>query len=123
MKKYKSPYTKTLSPDNWKDNINPASLNLDEAIDLLSDFRAMEAFGKKVGGFLKEVVKSKMPVDDYGEGDYDNETFHVQVRIRTRVGGLNKPLILEEMGEEWVEEHSMEPTEYEELRIKEHPSV
>ena len=118
MKKYISPFTQTLRPDTWQDQINPATLSLDEAIDLLGDFKAMEAFGKKVGGFFKEVVKSKMPEDEHGEPEYTGSHFHVQVRQRSRAGGLNKPLILEEMGEDWVEEHSMPPTEYDELRVK-----
>lgn len=113
-----SPITPALNQDNWEEMINPADLSLDEATDLLADLKKLEAFGKKVGGFVKELVRAKIPMDEYEEGYYAGTHFTVSVKQRTRAGGLNKPLILEEMGEEWVEEHSMDPTEYSEVRVK-----
>jgi len=116
MKKYISPITAGLTPDNWQDKVNPADLSLDEALDLLGDFKAMVAFGKKLEGFVKEVVKSKMPDDD--EPEYTGTHWYVQVNHRTRKGGLDKEKITDEMGEDWVEEHSKPNTEYDELRLK-----
>lgn len=110
------PLTKKVTKDNWKDTINPAALSLDEAVDLYADFKAIEAAGKMIGGYLREIVRSKMP--DAPEPVYVGTHYSVQVNYRSRAGGLNKELILEEMGEAWVEEHSLPPTEYEELRIK-----
>ena len=110
--------TEDLNQDNWEELINPAKLSLDDAIDLLGDLKALEAFGKKVGGFVKEMVKAKMPEDEHDTPMYTGTNFEVKINQRTRAGGLNKPLILEEMGDDWVEEHSMPPTEYSEVRIK-----
>ena len=115
MRKYISPITRGLTPDNWQDKINLASLSLDDVIDLLGDLKAMEAFGKKVGGFIKEAVKAKMPE---GETEHIGKHFHIQLNTRVRVGGLNKVKVLEDMGEAWVEEYSNPPTEYVELRLK-----
>jgi len=114
MKKYVSPLTAGLTPDNWQEHVNLASMSLDETMDLLGDFKAMEAFGKKLGGFLKEAVKSKMPED---EMEYTGTHFYVVLSERTRVGGLDKERITEEMGEDWVEEHSKEATEYIQMNL------
>ena len=117
-KKYISPITAGLTPDNWQDKVNPAALSLDEALDLLGDFKAMVAFGKKLEGFVKEVVKSKLPRDDFDEAEYIGVRWSAEINQRTRKGGLDKVKIEEEMGEVWVEEHSKPDTEYEELRLK-----
>lgn len=116
MKKYVSPITGTLTPDNWQDKINPKDLSLEDALDILGDFKSMMAFTKKLEGFMKQVVRSKMPDED--EPEYTGRHFSVAVSLRSRAGGLDKPKILEEMGEDWVEEHSKPPTEYEEIRVK-----
>ncbi len=114
-KKYISPITATLTLDNWQGKINLADMNLDDTMDLLGDLKAMEAFGKKVGGFLKEAVKAKMPE---GDTEYYGNNFCVVLSERYRAGGLDKEKITKEMGEEWVEDHSKEGTEYTELRLK-----
>jgi len=113
-RKYVSPITSKLTPDNWEDHINIAAMSLDELTDLLGDFKKMEAFGKKLGGFFKEAVKGKLPP---GEREYVGTHFQFVINERSRAGGLNKDLILEEMGEEWVADHSLPPIEYEELRL------
>jgi hypothetical protein len=113
-KKYTSTLTSKLTPDNWQEHINIAALSLDELTDLLGDFKAMEAFGKQLGGFLKEAVKAKLP---QGQSEFVGRHFQFVINARVRAGGLNKELITQEMGEEWVQEHSLPPTEYEELRL------
>ncbi len=115
MKKYVSSITAGLTLDNWQENINLSSMSLDDCLDLMGDLKAMEAFGKKVGGFIKEAVKAKMPDDEW---EYTGSHFSVALNERTRMGGLNKELITEEMGEDWVVEHSKPPTEYVEVRLK-----
>ncbi len=117
MRKYISPITAGLTPDNWQENINLANMSLDETLDLWGDFKAMEAFGKKLGGFLKQAVRAKMP-DDEPEPIYENPRWQVAVNLRSRKGGLDKDLITEEMGVEWVEDHSKPSTEYEEIKLK-----
>lgn len=114
MKKYISPLTSGLTPDNWQEKINLQDLSLDDLTDLLGDLKAMEALGKKVGGFVKEAVYGRMPEDVF---EHATNNFAFVINDRTRAGGLNKEKILEEMGEDWVEEHSNPPTEYKELRM------
>ncbi len=116
MKKYISPMTASLTPDNWKELIQPTSMTLDETMALLKDLKTMEAFGKKVGGFLKEVVKGKMPE---GEMEYVGTRFIVNLNDRSRSGGLDKDKILEEMGEAWCEDRMKPDIEYTEVRLTE----
>ena len=112
MKKYNSPITSGLTPDNWEDKINLGDLDLDQMLNLLGDFKAMESMGKKLGGFMKEAVKARMP-----DMEYENPYWHVIRNPRSRKGGLNEDLITEEMGEDWVEERRKPDIEYEELRL------
>jgi len=119
---YISEVTDRLTPDDWQEVLNPKALSLDEAVDILADCKSMEAFGKKLTGYMKQVVRSKMP-DDEEEPEYIGTHFSVHVNKRTRKGGLNEPLIIEEMGEDWVEEHRKPPTEYEEIRVKANPGT
>ncbi len=114
MKKYDHPLTKTLTPDDWKDQLNLDQLSTDDLTTLLGDFKAMESFGKKVGGFMKELIKARMPE---GEDEYDGPVFHIQRNHRVRAGGLDRDRITEDMGEEWVENYSKDPTEFDEIRI------
>jgi hypothetical protein len=115
MIKYVSPTTEHLTPEDWETQINLSSMTLDEMVDLLGDLKAMEAFGKKVGGYIKTAIITRMPED---EDEYATDNFFVMRNYRVRAGGLDKDLITEEMGEDWIEEHSKEPTEYAELRLK-----
>jgi hypothetical protein len=112
MKKYLHPVTATLTPDNWKEKINMNDLSLDELITIWGDLKSMEKLAKQVGGFLREVVGPRLPDDEY-----DSTYFHTQRTERVRAGGLNKPLIEEEMGEDWIMEHLTDPTEYVEIRV------
>lgn len=116
MIEFTSPLTPELTPDNWTEEINLQALSLDETMDLLADFKKIEAFGKKVGGFLKQAVTAKMPDED--EPVYEGTHYFAQINLRTRKGGLDEAKITTEMGEDWVEEHRKEPTEYKELRLK-----
>ncbi len=114
MKKYTSSITGGLTPDNWKDKINLSDLSLDDLTDLLGDLKAMEALGKKVGGFIKEAVYGRMPDDVF---EHATNNFAFVINERTRAGGLNREKITEEMGEDWVVEYSNPSTEYRELRM------
>ncbi len=108
MKKYIHPLTSSLTPDNWKDKINLDDMTVDDLVELLKDCRVMEAFGKKLGGFLKEVVKARCE----GLEEYDGRKIYAEFVPGYREGNLDGDLVLEEMGEEWVEEHRKEGTPY-----------
>ncbi len=114
MKRYVSPLTKELTPDNWKDKVNLKSLSLDELTDLLGDLKAMEKFGKAVGGFIKEAVLARVPE---GTTEYATANFAFVLNDRVRAGGLDEDKITTEMGEGWVEDHRKPPIEYTELRM------
>ena len=114
MKKYVSPITAGLTPDNWKEKVNLADMSLDEMTDLWGDLKAMEALGKKVGGFMKEACKARLPDD---ETEFIGHHFQFELNDRYRKGGLDGDMILEEMGEAWVEDHSKEGTDYVEARL------
>lgn len=113
-RKYVSPLTSKLSPDNWKDKINLADMSLDELTDLLGDLKAMEKFGKQVGGFIKEAVYGRLPD---GVTEHATSNFAFAINERVRAGGLDEEKITAEMGEDWVEEHRKPPIEYKELRM------
>ena len=114
MKKYKHELTKELTPDNWQEKLNLAALSTDNLVDIFGDMKNMEKLGKKVAGYLREIINAKMPD---GEDEYDSSYFHIQRNFRERAGSLDKELILEDMGEDWVADHTKEGTEYTELRI------
>lgn len=100
-------------PEAWDELLADEALTQDDFIEIYADFRDLEAFGKKVKGYLREVVNARL-IDD------EHITKHNVKVVRThrvRKGGLDRELILEEMGEEWVEEHSKPDTEYDELRV------
>ena len=113
MKKYMHPLSGTLTPDNWQEKLNLNALSLEDMIEVFGDMKSMESVSKKIGGFLKEVIKARMPED---EDEYDSPHFHIQRNFRSRAGGLDRERILETMGETWAEEFSHEPTEYVEIR-------
>ncbi len=113
-RKYISPITSQLTPDNWQEKINLKDMSLDEMTDLFGDLKAMEALGKKVGGFMKEACKAHLPE---GESEFVGSHFQFVLNDRYRAGGLNKDKIAEEMGEDWIEEHTNPGTEYVELRL------
>ena len=113
-RKYKSTLTSKLTPDNWKDELNLPDLSLEDLTDLVGDFKAMEKLGKQLAGFLKEVIRAKMPEDeDFFEGPH----FAIQFNPRVRAGGLDEGKITDEMGEDWVEDHRKPPIEYTEMRV------
>jgi hypothetical protein len=114
MKKYTHQLTKDLTPDNWKDKLNLAALSVDDLVDIFGDMKSMERFSKQIAGFLREVIDSRMPE---GEDEYATPNFIIVRNFRERAGGLNRELIEEEMGEEWVADHCKPGTEYTELRI------
>jgi len=114
MKKYNHALTKGLTPENWKEKVILEALSTDDIVDLLADMRAMENFGKKLGGFFKEVLKARCPDME----EYDSVHFFVQFKTTERVGGLNTELIQEEMGEDWVEEHRKDGSEFVTIKLQ-----
>ncbi len=114
MRKYISPITATLTPDNWEEKINLKDMSLDEMSELLWDLKKMESLGKKLGGYMKEACTARIP-----EGMME----HVGPRVgfvlndRERAGSLDREKCIEEMGIVWVTGHSKPATEYVELRI------
>ncbi len=115
MKKYASPITATLTPDNWEDKLNLSDMTLDDMTALLWDFKQMENFGKKLGGYMKQACKARIP---QGETEFVGTNFQFILNERVRAGSLNRDKCVESMGEYWVIDHSNEPTEYVELRVK-----
>jgi len=113
--KYTSPLTAKLTPDTWKDKLNLKDLSLDEVTDLIGDFKEMKKFAGQLEGYLKEAIAAKMPE---GETEYKGSHWFVQFNHRVRAGALDKDRIQEEMGEEWVADHTKPPTEYVEMRMK-----
>ncbi len=114
MKRYVSPLTQHLTPENWKDKLNLAELSLDGLTDLLGDLKAMEKFGKVLGGYIKEAVLARVPECTT---EYATENFAFVLNDRVRVGGLDEDKIRDEMGEVWVEDRRKPPIEYTELRM------
>ena len=115
MKKYTHPLTKELTPDNWKDKLNLNALSTDELTSIFGDLKAMEALAKKVGGYLKEVIKTKMPK---GEDVFTGTNFAIERTFSYRAGGLDRDRCLEDMGEDWIEEHSKEGSDITTIRCK-----
>lgn len=109
-----SKYTDNLTSDNWQEKLQPKHMSLEDALDAFGDVKIQLSLYKKLEGFMKEVVKSKMPE---GETEYTGLHFMVVLNERSRAGGLNKELLTEEFGQDWIEEHSKEPTEYVEVRL------
>lgn len=113
-RKYKSSLTSKLTPDNWKEELNLREQSLEDLTDLVGDFKAMEKFGKQLAGYLKEVIRAKMPEDeDFFEGPH----FAIQFNPRVRVGALDEDKIAEEMGDDWVADHRKPPIQYTEMRV------
>lgn len=112
MKKYTHALTAQLTPENWKDKLQLDALSLNEVADICGDLNQMEKFAKKLSGYLKEFLKAHMPEDEL-----DTEFWHLVRTERERAGGLDRDAILEEMGEDWIIDHSKESTEYTELRF------
>lgn len=113
-RKYTSPITATLTPDNWKEQLKLPELSLDDLTSLVGDFKQMEKFGKQLAGYLKEAITSRMPE---GETEYFGPHFGIVFNERVRSGALDETMIKEEMGEDWVEDHRKDPIEYTEMRV------
>ena len=114
-RKYKHPLTKELQPDNWKEKINLDDLTVDDLMEILFDMRKMEGLSKKIGGFLKEVIKARCKDME----EYDGRSIFAEFVPGYREGNLDTELILEEMGEDWVEDHRKEGTPFTTIKLKE----
>jgi hypothetical protein len=115
MKKYTHELTKDLTPDNWREKLNLDDLTVDDLIELLKDMRSMENFGKKLGGFLKEVIKARCKDME----EYDGRKIYALFTESFREGNLDMEVILEEMGEEWVESHRKDGTDFITIKLTE----
>ena len=109
-RKYMSPLTKDLTPENWLEQIDLQKLNLDELIDIYGDMKVMEKMSKAITGFLKEAIVARMPEDDYESVNF------AMTRIERERTSLDSTRVKEEMGMTWYEEHC-KSTSYIELRI------
>lgn len=114
MKKYISPLTAKLTPDNWQEKLNLPTLSLEDRIDLLGDFKSMLKFAKIMEGYLKEAVRAAMPED---EMEYVGHHFAIQINHRIRKGGYDVDRMKEDMGEDWIAQYEKEPVEYDEMRV------
>ena len=115
MKKYTHPLTKDLTPDNWRDKINLPDMDVDDLIELLKDMRSMENFGKKLGNFLKEIIKARCE----GMEDFDGRKLFALFTESTRLGNLDVEAIEEEMGAEWVATHRKGDTDFITIKLTE----
>jgi hypothetical protein len=113
-KKYASALTSTITPDNWEDKLQMSKLSLDDITNLIGDFKAMEKMGKMLSGYLKVAARARIPED---EDFYEGPNWALQFNPRSRAGGMDEEKILEDMGEEWTEDHRKPPIEYTEMRV------
>lgn len=113
MKKYIHPRTKDLNPDNWKDKLNLDDLSVDDLLELMKDFKTMENFGKKVAGFLREIVQSRCE----GLEEFDGRKTYTTFTPGFREGNLDVEKCTEEMGEEWVENHRKDGSNFTTVKI------
>ncbi len=102
-----------LTPDNFKELLNPKQLNAMQLVDILGDVKAEATFLKKVDGYMKELIAATQDEDEF---EFEASRFFV-TRVSKARFGLSKDLVLEDMGEEWVDNHST-TTDYFEMRIK-----
>ncbi len=114
-RKYVSPLTAKLTPDNWKDKVNLKDMSLEDVTNLLGDFKEMKKFATQMEGYFKEAAKAKLPE---GETEYIGAYFEFELTDRERAGGLDKDRVITDMGEDWYFERCKDPTEYVELRLK-----
>lgn len=112
MKKYSHKLTKELTPDNWQDKLNPQALSVDDLMALLFDMRKMESLSKKIGGWLKEILKTRTDCEDY-DGDY----FAVHFVDGYRQGGLDVDALTAEYGEDWIDKWRKEGTPYVTIKL------
>ncbi len=101
-RKYVSPITAGLTPEGWQEKINLNNMTLDEMMDLWGDLKAMEAMGKRVGGYMKEACRVRLPD---GETEFIGTTFQFTVTPGSREAELSKEKCLEEFGQDWIDDH------------------
>ena len=115
---YASPIMRTITQDNYMDVINPHELSTDELWDLMGDMRALEKFGKKMAGFIRETLgKSALEELEFAAPHYN-----VKIVERSRAGGLDSARIKDEMGMQFMEKYSKDDTSYMEVRMTRIPS-
>lgn len=75
-----------------------------DLIDKLGALNTQIKILEREANFLKEAAKAR-----FQPGDYSGTLYKAAVAIRSRVA-LSKELVLQDMGEEWVQQHSAETT-------------
>ena len=103
---------KSLTAINWQELLKPKTLSPSEMVDILGDVKAELKLLALVEGFLKETITATQDEDEF---EFDADRFHV-IRVAKTRFGLSKDMVLEDMGQEWVEKHSS-TTEYFEMRV------
>lgn len=115
---YRSPLTKDITRDNWKEVLMPKlkSMTVDEIMALRYDMGEMEKLGKQLSGLLKEILIARL-----GDSmEYESDTIGLALSrvVQYRAGGLDRDRILEDMGQNFVDNYTKDGTEYEVMTIK-----
>ena len=109
------PLTAQLSLENFRELIQPHALSLDELVSILGDLKAMEKLAKEAKKYVRGLVDGRMRG---GLSEYKGTHFEVTRTDRYRAGNLDKELIEEELGADWIHAHSHDGTNYTEIRCK-----
>lgn len=113
-KKYQSPITAKLTPDNWQELLNPQQVSVDELITVCFDMRKMQSMSKKIDGYLKQAICARLPDDEYATSLFDI----VRNEDNIRVGNIDVDRLLEDMGQNFVAKYRKESSPYTTLSIK-----
>lgn len=105
---------KKLTQDNFRELINPKRLSKSQMLSLIAQAKRIQKFYAQVEGMLKESFVSMFDEDEF---EFENEDWTATRVMQTRTT-LSKDLVLEDMGQEWVEEHST-TTEFFVLNVRE----
>ena len=111
---FRHPVSETLAPDDWQDKINLDALSHEDLMILLYDMRRMENFGKKVGNYLKEVIKARVDMGEHDEWD----RAWAELADSSRKNGLDEERMAEDMGEEFVEKYRKPDSEFVTIKVK-----
>lgn len=99
-RKYLSKLTSKLVPDKpLPDQINLKTMSLDDMVDLFADTKQMEAFGKKVNGYMKQALVARLPK---GEDTIENENCIVTVTDTPGRVTLDGTRMQEDMGDNFM---------------------
>lgn len=99
-KKYMSLVSSKLTPDGWKEQLNLKTLSVHELLDIFGDMKQMEALGKKVGGFVREVLIAR------GDGrEIENDNFIFSPSDTPGKPTLDTARMEEDMGPQFMQKY------------------